>query len=128
MSWEGLNRRKFPRAKFPCLIKVSHENSPTETILTHTENISVGGVCVIIKKHMEMFAPVLIEVDLMDGSDIIAGRGRVVWTVRRKATEQLKPAFYDTGIEFVNLDRQAASRINNTVDYLVRTGREAVYK
>ena len=47
MGWEGLNRRKFPRVMFPCLVKISRQGEPPEMILTHTENVSSGGVCVI---------------------------------------------------------------------------------
>ena len=43
MTWEGLNRRRFPRVKFPCLVKVIVNGVVFETHLTHTENISIGG-------------------------------------------------------------------------------------
>jgi Tfp pilus assembly protein PilZ len=128
MTWEGLNRRKFPRAKFPCIIKIVHEKDRMETILTHTENISIGGVCVIIKRYMEIFSSVSVELDLMDGGDIIACPGKVVWTVRRKAAEELKPSFYDTGIEFLALDASDQARLTDTVKQLVQTGHEAKYR
>ena len=124
MTWEGLNRRKFPRANFPCLIKVLREGSPEEVILTHTENISIGGACVILKKSVDLFSPVTIELDLMDGGDVITCRGKVVWSVRRKAIESHKPSCYDLGLEFVDITEENRARVGQTVGHLVRSGRE----
>lgn len=128
MAWEGLNRRKFPRANFPCLIKILQEGKVQESILTHTENISVGGAAVIIKKNMDLFAPVLLEIDLMDGGELISCRAKAVWVVRRKALEAHKPSFYDTGLEFVDIKEEHRSRVDMAVEHLVRHGRESRYK
>jgi c-di-GMP-binding flagellar brake protein YcgR len=124
MTWEGLNRRKFPRVNFPCLIKVLREGNPEEVILTHTENISVGGACVILKKTIELFAPVTVEIDLMDGAEVIACRAKVVWSVRRKAIEAHKPSCYDLGFEFVDIKEEQRARVGQAVAHLVRSGRE----
>ena len=124
MTWEGLNRRKFPRASFPCLIKILHEGSPEEIMLTHTENISIGGACVILKKAVELFAPVTVEVDLMDGGDTVTCRAKVVWSVRRKAIEEHKPSWYDLGLEFIDIREQDRARLGQVVEHLVRSGRE----
>lgn len=122
MGWEGLNRRSFPRAKFPCLLKVIQRNGQ-ETILTHTENISSGGVCVIIKKHLEMFETVEMELDLMDGGEVFSCKSRVVWTVRRKATESVKPSQNDIGFEFLDIREQDRKRVERLVDHLVKAFR-----
>lgn len=124
MTWEGLNRRKFPRANFPCLIKVLHEGNPDEIMLTHTENISIGGACVILKKSVDLFAPVSVELDLMDGGDVITCRAKVVWSVRRKAIEEHKPSWYDLGLEFVDIREDHRARLGQVVEHLVRSGRE----
>ena len=124
MAWEGLNRRQFPRVNFPCLIKIIRDGAPEEVTLTHTENISVGGACVILRKATELFLPVQVEIDLMDGGDLIACRAKVVWSVRRKAIEALKPSCYDLGIEFVDIKEEERARIGKTVEHLVRSGRQ----
>ncbi|MEI8012837.1 MAG: PilZ domain-containing protein [Candidatus Omnitrophota bacterium] len=124
MTWEGLNRRQFPRANFPCLIKILREGQGDEAILTHTENISTGGSSVIIKKSLDLFLQVKVEVDLMDGGDLITTDAKVVWVVRRKAVEAQKPSFYDVGLEFLNLGEAARARVARTVEHLVRFGRQ----
>ncbi len=120
MSWEGLNRRHFPRAQFPCLVKVITGGGLTDMILTHTENISVGGVCVILKSGLARFMFVDLELDLMDGGDLISCRGKVMWAVRRKAGEDLKPAHYDTGIEFIALSESDRRRVDGVVEMLAK--------
>jgi c-di-GMP-binding flagellar brake protein YcgR len=124
MAWEGLNRRQFPRANFPCLIKIFREGHADETILTHTENISIGGACVIMKNSIELFTPAAVEIDIMDGSETIACRARVVWAVRRKAIEERRPSCYDVGFEFLDIKEQDRSRVGQAVAHLVRFGHE----
>ena len=58
-SWEGLNRRKFPRANYPCLVVIRNQDAPDDgehdknsTILTHTDNIRGGGGRVILKNKL----------------------------------------------------------------------------
>ncbi|MFH0754326.1 MAG: PilZ domain-containing protein [Candidatus Omnitrophota bacterium] len=127
MVWEGLNRRRFPRANFPCMIKIFQEEKVQDAILMHTENLSIGGVAVIIKKAFELFAGVVVDVDLMDGGDPISCQARVVWVVRRKGIEEHKPFFYDVGLEFVDLKEEARRRIEAMVAHLVNSGRESAY-
>ena len=128
MVWEGLNRRRFPRANYPCMIKVAQDNKTQDAILMHTENISIGGVSVIVKKSFELFTSVIVDVDLMDGEEPLSCRAKVVWAVRRKAIEEHKPFFYDVGFEFVDLKEEQRVRVEVLVAHLVRGGRETEYR
>ena len=125
MAWEGMNRRKFPRVKFPCLVKIVHHDKPADVVLTHTENLSGGGICVVIKKSLELFSPVSIEIDLMDSEDVIACKGRTTWAIRRKATESVKPSYYDTGFEFVDIREEDRKRIDLTVEHFLKSQQRA---
>ena len=118
-AWEGLNRRKFPRVSFPCLVTVQSQEEK-DSILTHTENLGIGGVCVVLKKALKMFSPVVLELDLLDGSEHIQCKGKVVWSIRRKGDEEIKPFFYDIGVEFTDIDKNDVKRIEETIQYLVR--------
>ena len=128
MTWEGLNRRKFPRANFPCLIKIIRSGEVDDVILTHTENVSIGGTCVIIKKSCELFISLAVEIDLMDGGEPIRCRGKVVWSVRRKAVEANKPSFYDLGLEFVDIRPEDRVRLEKVIEHLVRDGHATGWK
>ncbi len=122
MTWDGLNRRRFPRVIYPCLIKLESDNKEAQNILTHTENIGIGGVSVTVKKELKLFTAVDIEIDLLDTSDHIRTTGKVVWAVRRKAVEEIKPLFYDLGIEFVNLPARQKEHLRNTLERVIKSG------
>lgn len=121
MNWTGMNRRKFPRANYPCLLIVrkNHSSSP-EAMLTHTENIGIGGVCVILKKDLRMFTPVELELDLLDTQRHIKCEGKIVWVVKRREDASTKPAYYDTGIEFTNLSKDDEKRIDAIIQRLIK--------
>ena len=117
-SWSGLERRKFPRVNYPCLITLRHQGERKEVILTHTENIGIGGIGVVIKRKVQLFSPVELELDLLDTSNHIKCKGKVVWVIHRKSTEQTKPLFYDVGVEFSNISFAEQRRLNEIVDRL----------
>ena len=114
--WNGINRRKFPRAKYPCKITVKRKDSP-DILSTQTENIGVGGICVILSKDLGIFAPVEIQLDLLDGQPLVESDGAIVWIVEKK---QEPTKTYDTGIEFANLKRRDADRINDIVEKILK--------
>jgi c-di-GMP-binding flagellar brake protein YcgR len=122
MTWDGLNRRRFPRVVYPCLIKISTKEDDMEMLLTHTENIGTGGVCVIVKKEIKLFTDVEVEIDLLDTDDHIKTSGKIVWVVRRKAIESLKPMFYDIGVEFSHMSNRHKEHLKVTIDRVIKNG------
>jgi len=115
--WSGINRRKFPRANYPCKITVKRKDHP-DSLSTHTENIGIGGICVMLPKDLGIFAPVEIKLDLLDNSPSIECDGAIVWIVTKK--QEKDPASYDTGIEFTNLKRKDSDRIINVIDRVLK--------
>ncbi len=110
-KWDGLNRRQFPRVNYPCLLVIKDQENQENTLLTHTENVGLGGVCVILKRNIKMFSAVGIELDLLDLGDHIKCQGKVVWSVRRKMDAEKKPLFYDIGVEFDDLSPKEKDRL-----------------
>ena len=122
-QWEGLDRRKFPRYNYPCLVVIKNGvDQANEVILTHTENIGIGGVCVTLKKEVKVFSSVDIELDLMDMGNHIKCKGKVVWNIRRNSDVGKKPLFYDIGIEFQDLDVKEHERLKEIVQRLSKSG------
>jgi Tfp pilus assembly protein PilZ len=121
-AWAGLNRRKFPRVNFPCLVIIKYDQGMEDVLLTHTENLGVGGICVILKKNVKMFAPVMLELDLLDTDEHIQCNGKVVWCVRRSSAEEKKPFFFDVGVEFVDLKEHDHKRLGVVIESLVAKG------
>ena len=119
-GWDGLNRRKFPRANYPCLIIIRHNHAGPEAMLTHTENVGIGGVCIILKRGIKLFTPVELEIDLLDTGTHIKCEGKVVWSVQRRNAEDKKPTFFDTGVEFMNISMKDQQRISEVVNRLMK--------
>lgn len=117
--WDGLNKRRFPRANFPCLVKV-HKKGSQQDFSTHTENIGAGGICVILEKDLGLFSPVELEIDLRDNLPQVECGGSIVWVVQRAEYEKRKPNHYDIGIEFVNLKEEDRMRIDTIVDKILK--------
>lgn len=122
MAWEGLNRRKFPRIIYPCMIKIALKDGENDIMLTHTENIGVGGVCIIVKREVKLFSPLSLEIDLLDIDDHIHAQGKVVWVVRRKGIEEVKPLFYDVGIEFTEISDNDRNHLSQAIDQMLSRG------
>ena len=145
--WDGVDRRRFPRAEYPCLITVRKNTPPVQAVLTHTENISVTGVRVIITKKIEVMTEVDLEIDLKDtlknviskgtiawvkevaqerkgkppgkGTNINVLKGVVAWVKEIPPTQKGKPPRYDTGIQFTVLKAEDRRRIENIVNHLL---------
>jgi hypothetical protein len=122
MTWEGMDRRKFPRVMYPCMVKITSSDGEQEAILTHTENIGQGGLCVTLKGGIKLFTPVDLEIDLLNLEEHIKPKGKVVWNVRRKAVEEIKPMFYDIGVEFTEISKGDQERLRENLQMLISKG------
>lgn len=112
--WNGIDRRRFPRVRYKCLIYIRKRGS-TKTISTTTENIGAGGICVILSEDLGLFQGVNLEVDIENGLPTnIKCSGTVVWVVKKHdITSKIQ---YDTGVEFVDITEEGAERISKIVD------------
>jgi len=124
MQYKGPDRRKFPRINYPCLITLRSrdDNEEPEVILTHTENVGVGGVCIILKRPIEQGTSVEIELDLLDAGVHVNCKGKAVWSIQRSTVQDKKPSFYDIGIELTDIDYDDQKRIDSIVKKLVQQG------
>ena len=113
MIWEGYERRKFVRAKFPCRIKLENDNVVFDT---HTENISAGGIRVISPFWLKVFS--LVQLSLYIKDEPLKCRGKIVWALEYKAPFNTKIAVFDVGIEFVDINENDRRIINKAVGLL----------
>jgi len=121
MGWSGIDRRKFPRANYKCLVTVRKKDG-VQTFTTQTENIGAGGVCVILPERLEIFSNVDLVITLLDGMPPIKSAGSVVWTVKSCEPKKAKANCYDTGVEFADLSKEQAELIEKVVKDLVDKG------
>jgi c-di-GMP-binding flagellar brake protein YcgR len=119
--WDGINRRKFPRANYKCLITI-RKRLTSKTISTQTENIGAGGICIIVKEDLGLFQGVDLELYLDEKQPPIKCGGTVVWVVKK--TSAKKNAYlYDTGIEFIDIRPEDREKITGVVEEILKTQR-----
>jgi len=118
--WNGINRRKFPRASYKCLITI-RKRLTAKTISAYTENIGAGGICVLIKEDLGLFQGVDIELFLDDDRPPIKCGGTVVWVVKKSEPRQKGSYIYDTGIEFIDIRPEDRDKISETVEEILKS-------
>ncbi len=120
--WNGINRRKFPRANYGCLITIK-KRLTSKTISTKTENIGAGGICVIIKEDLGLFQGVDLEINLEDNRTPVKCGGTVVWVVKKAEPKQKASFLYDTGVEFIDIRPEDRERITEIVEEILKRQR-----
>ncbi len=111
--WEGMDQRRFPRAKCRCVVRLS-QGGASSNISSVTENIGLGGVCALLERGLDIFSPVGVELYLEEGKVPIRAQGTVVWVVRRRGRG---PSF-DTGIEFAQMQPEDKARLEAAIEKL----------
>jgi len=112
MIWQGIDKRRFPRANYPCKVILLRDDLRV-TFSTHTENIGTGGICVALSKELPKFCPVEILLYLKDGEGPLESNGRIVWAIKREAN-------FDTGIEFIEVKETDRLRIERIIQECLR--------
>lgn len=115
IDYRGIEKRRFIRAQFPCIIKIYtfHEH----IITTHTENISAGGVRVIIEEKLEIGSTVGLKIQIKNYT--VSCKGRVVWGVDKKSPYKQGVAYQDTGVEFYEIKDADVQVINHAIEDIV---------
>lgn len=109
--WDGFNKRKFPRINVRCEVSVISDEK-TKPFSALTENLGVGGVCVVLEESFKRFQECQVSVELEEGKPRMKCKGRVVWVVPTSDAKGRKSQ-YDTGIEFVGLSVDEIKRVQD---------------
>ena len=107
------NRRKYPRANYPCQFTIWLANGSNETILANTSNIGVGGLCVFLNQYIQVGTKVDLQINFTNPSTPFRCSGVVVRAV--KDDEK----FYDTGIQFDPLSELKLAFLEGKVAELI---------
>lgn len=121
--WNGINRRRFPRANYKCLISIK-KRLTAKTISTHTENIGAGGICVLLKEDLGLFQGVDVELFIDEKEPPIRCGGTLVWVVKKTDPKQKGAYYYDTGIEFIDIRPEDRDKISDIIDEILKARRQ----
>lgn len=111
--WQGIDQRRFPRAQYKCQVGLRQPGGAS-VVSALTENVGMGGVCVLLDKGLDIFSPVELDLTLEDGKPPLHIKGTIVWVVRRR--EFRKGPSFDTGVEFSELSPEDKARIEAILD------------
>ena len=112
--WDGFNKRKFPRINLQCEITIRLDAQPAP-FSAITENLGIGGVCVLLDQPMERFSNCRVRLGLGETMPPINCLGRVVWSVPTKELGSPKSRF-DTGIEFTDMDPSQKDAVRKFIE------------
>ena len=116
MDSEGQERRRFPRAAFPCKIAVG---SPIRWLTSHTEDLSSGGIKVILDEKLNVYTTVGLEI-FFEKDKSIKCKGRVAWVEEEANPLEMtsEPIIFITGIEFTEINDNDKQYIRRLVKVL----------
>jgi len=120
MENNGSERRTAARVPFPCKIMIS---SPVRLLVSHTENLSEGGLRVMLEEKLSPFTVVGIELYVDKGKPIKC-KGKIAWVkdilnpIAREAT------LHDTGIKFIEMDEFDKVYLKRIIEACKTQGRQ----
>lgn len=117
--WDGINRRKFPRVNYKCIITIKTASEVPKILTARTENVGMGGIAVVLKESLSLFQRVELELLLENGQGPVRCGGSVVWVVKKSDPANKSAITYDIGIEFLNIKETDKNRIATIVEKII---------
>ena len=107
------NRRKYPRANYPCQLTLWLEHGINETILANTSNIGLGGLCVHLNQKIQVGTKVDVQLNFTNPTTPFRCSGKVVRSLQE--TER----YYNVGIEFDPLSELKSAFLDGKISELI---------
>ena len=111
------NKRKFPRADYPCSLTVWRPNGDQEVILAHTANIGAGGLCVHLNQKLVTGTTLDISIEFPKHSTPFKCKAKVIRCEEGPAVAG--KIFYAVGLEFEPMDDVKYAYLQGAVSDLI---------
>jgi len=108
------NRRKYPRANYPCQLTMWLADGANETILANTSNIGVGGLAVHLSQWVDPGTKVDLQINFINPSTPFKCKGVVLRSCRDG------DKFYNIGIQFDPMDEVKVAFLEGKVSELIK--------
>jgi hypothetical protein len=115
MADSDQNKRKFPRATYPCSLTL-WRGGDFETIMATTSNIGAGGLLIHMDHSFMIGAKVEIKIDF--SNEEFHCNGLVLRCQPNRENVDEQSGMYSVAIVFEGLDEQKAAYLRNLVDKL----------
>ncbi len=114
MTYNGEERRKFVRADFNCKAVLQHKG---EIFITHTENISGGGMNVFLDSKFPAGSQFDARLYFRPEKPIRC-QARAVWSISKMNPLENIPVLYAVGMQFRDLSEEDQDYIRRLVGVL----------
>ena len=111
------NKRKFPRADYPCSLTVWRQDGDQGVVLAHTANIGAGGLCVHLNQALAPGLALDIRIDFPSHSTPFKCKGKVVRC--EESPDGKGQLFYAVGVEFESMDEVKQAYLQGVVSDLI---------
>lgn len=115
-------KREFHRIKIAC--KISIASTEKQLVFNcHTEDISAGGIMVIIEE--EIIPPTVVDLELFLWYEEkpIKCKGQIAW-VNEIVPKETKPRLFNTGIKLIEISDSDREEIAKFVNNIISTWQE----
>ena len=85
---------------------------------THTENLGVGGMRIILGENLIVNADLEIELFLPDRGKMLKCKGKVAWS-KEMTPRGVNPRFFDVGIEFTKMEDADREMLQGTINAML---------
>lgn len=107
---DGIERRRARRVYASFVEYCLLEDEAKIKRQAQAENISTAGICIYVTEEVKVNALLLLTVYLLDGSNPIESKGKVVWA-RPSTYLNTDKKHFDIGVEFVEISPEDLNRI-----------------
>ena len=111
------NKRKFPRADYPCSLTVWRQDGSQEAVLAHTANIGAGGLCAHLSQRLVPGSLLEVSIEFPNQSTPFKCKARVVRCEENWDGQGKK--FYAVGAEFQPMDEVKQAYLEGAVSDLI---------
>ncbi|MBI3314721.1 MAG: PilZ domain-containing protein [Candidatus Omnitrophica bacterium] len=117
------DKRRFPRAHYPCSLTVWHQDGNQEVILAHTANIGAGGLCVHLNQKLVLDSCFEVSIEFPHSASFQC-KARVVRCEECPNTaglpvRQAGKDFYSVSLEFESMDEVKQATLLGIVSDLI---------
>ena len=112
-------KREFHRISIACKIAIVFKDSRL-TVNAHTENISAGGIMLILESESDPLVSALVNLDLFLWHDKkpLKGKAELMW-LNEITPLEVRPRLFNVGLKFIEISDVDKDKIKNFVNGVI---------
>ncbi|MCX5700148.1 MAG: PilZ domain-containing protein [Candidatus Omnitrophica bacterium] len=114
-----IEKREFHRISIACKIAIVFNDSRL-VVNAHTENISAGGIMLILESGAQPLVSALVDLDLFlwNDKEPLKSKAELMW-LNEITPVEVKPRLFNVGLQFVVISDSDKAKIKNFVNGVI---------